>query len=189
MIDPEIQSKISALFSKDPMPWHPMNEPILEIAAISWLFPYESELNLLDLEARDEKMIDLQAQAQEVVGDSPYVVYKGGDFMWVHSELSISDRIVLLDSENMFDILRFEGTQGNNHPLSTPDLVETLQTIHSRYGIKIVGAADRAVEFTLLRAVPLESESDLSQKIIEICPDVQDDFRGFNARRVVLYWD
>jgi hypothetical protein len=165
------------------------NDTIIPVFdCVFWDFPYQEDLAQLDLEGRDTEMSKLLSHAKEVIHSFPYVAYKG-NLMWVHSELTIADRIVICETDDQFDILRLEGTAGNNYVISTDEVIEVLEEIDNDFGIEIIGAMYGGLEFLLKIRPNDEQGTDLEKKIIGICPDVLNDFRGVRNGRVAIAWD
>ncbi len=109
--------------------------------------------------------------------------------MWVHSGLAISNRIVVCETDDQFDILRLEGTAGNNFAISTDEIIDALKQIDDALGIEIVGAMWGGLEFLLNKKPTHKQYEKLERKIIGICPDVLSDFQGFRNGRVAIAWD
>jgi len=190
MIDQGIIERLDTDFSTKATRGHPGDNNFIvpTFDCVYWDFPYEVALSQVNFDNRDSQMTDSLLHVKEVTHGFPYVAYKG-NLMWVHSELAISDRIVVCETDDQFDILRLEGTAGNNFAISTDEIIEVLKQIDAALGIEIVGAMWGGLEFRLIKKPTREQYEELERKIIGICPDVLSDFRGFGNGRVAIAWD
>ncbi len=189
MIDRSVIARLTSEFGREPILRRPPDAPSIEAECLAWRFPYDAPVGRFPSGARDRMMGDLLARARQIAEGFPTVAYKGGGLMAYSSQGSIADEIILLDSADQFDIPRFESTRGNNHPISTEELIRHLMDIHTQFGILIDGAAWAIVEFMLSRDPNPEEAEQLTSKIFTICPDVEVEFLGLTTRRVVLAWD
>lgn len=190
MIDQEIIKRLEMDFSTQAVRGHPGDDDsiIPTFDCVYWDFPYEEDIAQVDLEGRDILISGMLSHAKEVIKDFPYVAYKG-NLMWVHSELTISDRIAICETDDQFDILRLEGTAGNDFVISTDEIIDMLQDIDNSFGIEIVGAMWAGLEFLLKNKPTQDQSEELKEKIVGICPEVLHDFRGFDNGRVAIGWD
>jgi hypothetical protein len=113
--------------------------------------------------------------------NDPVIAYDGGSDMF--------ECIVVAPTENQFDILRYERTQGANRGLQTEDIVDRLQVLDEKYGIDIVGATTDSVEFTLKRIPKGREARELGEWLLDFCPDLYEAPASFPDGRMALWWD
>jgi hypothetical protein len=107
-----------------------------------------------------------------------------------------ADEITVLKTDDMFDALRFEGTNGINYDIHTEDIIDKLKTWNDQFGLDIFAAS-----FDLVQAHYVKMPSDLkahAEETYAFCPDVVDQGTGSvealqqeiqKARQLYLWWD
>jgi hypothetical protein len=111
-------------------------------------------------------------------------------------EKMIGVEIVVLATNDKFDILRASKSDGINYDITNADLIEKLKSWDAKYGIDIWQAETDTVQLTLSK-LPVDLVT-FSQEIYEFCPDVVDQGSGDindtvnylkNERAIYLWWD
>ena len=116
------------------------------------------------------------------------VAYRKG-IEWEGTSSAEYDSIVLVPSEDQFDVLRIEQTQGNNHPLSNEGLIKFLEQLDQKYGVDITGATRDGVEFFLKKIPQGKAARTLGKELLSICPDMNEAPENFPTGKVSLWWD
>ncbi len=140
----------------------------------------------------DKKVDHLLREIKGFVRHLPVLVYKGLDCASGMSfEVSTSDRIIISQGEDQFDILRMEFTAVPNYFWTCSDIIEKLSLIDDQYGIEIIGVADELVEFALKHIPTGEQARALGEYLFDFCPDpfMGEAPRHFPSGRIVLSWD
>lgn len=106
------------------------------------------------------------------------------------------DEMTVLKTDDMFDVLRFEGTNGVNHDIFTEDIVEKLKLWNSQFGLDIFAASFDLVQARYIELPPmLEAHAN---ETYEFCPDVVDQGTGSvealqeqmqQSKQLYLWWD
>jgi hypothetical protein len=104
--------------------------------------------------------------------------------------------ISIIKSNDPFDILRLEQTDGINYDIENKDVIEKLLSWDKKYGIEIIGADYDWVEL-VLKKTP-ENPVDFGQEVYAFCPDAVDQGVGElselvstirETRTLYLWWD
>jgi len=115
------------------------------------------------------------------------------DLGWGEDESESS--LVVIKSDDQFDILRYEKPDGINYGITDADLLNQLKEWDSKYGIDIIGADYDYVDFAL-RSLPPDLRA-FAEEIYEFCPDSVDQGVGdieslekeLQKKRLFLWWD
>jgi hypothetical protein len=106
------------------------------------------------------------------------------------------DEVSILKSQDQFDILLAEETNGINYGIENKDVIAKLRQWHEQYPFRIIGA-----DFDYMEAIFLTPPSDLeefSKELYGFCPDVVDQGTGSieklveeikNSGVLYLWWD
>ncbi len=131
----------------------------------------------------------LLTRAREILGDMPVTAYKSG-LTWSDTLTETSfDYVVVAPTVNQFDILSIEQTAGNNHELSTDEIIDNLKKIGESFGIDITGASYAVVEFKLMRCPKGREARQLGESLFHLAPDIYEVPRSFAKRLIALWWD
>lgn len=137
---------------------------------------YEQEVQQYQeslLEAQELKKDRLAAVRAHLDG-MPYTAY--GD-------------VIVAPTDDQYDLLRIEETNGANYGLQTEDLIDALTLVDARFGIDIVDAAFDFVRIRL-RRVPTGQEAEaLVDELLELCPDLEGEQDPLADGEVALWWD
>jgi len=104
--------------------------------------------------------------------------------------------ISIIKSNDQFDIVRFQGTDGINYEIENDEVIGKLMEWDAKYGIEIIGADYDWVEFTL-KKLP-QNITAFSEEVYEFCPDSVEQGAGelselekliSEHRRLFLWWD
>ncbi|PBQ34627.1 hypothetical protein CNR22_23565 [Sphingobacteriaceae bacterium] len=81
-------------------------------------------------------------------------------------------KVVLIDTNDPYEILRHAETNGINYGLETEDIITRLKTWDEKYGLHIYGISHDYLDLKFL-AKEFDSKS-LAAEIFEFCPDTED---------------
>jgi Domain of unknown function (DUF4253) len=84
------------------------------------------------------------------------------------------DEVVVIDSNDPFDVIRVAEVDSVNCGLNSDDVVARLESWHQRFGIEIVAADTETVFLRFLR-LPADV-SELTAEIVEFCPEWEETF-------------
>jgi hypothetical protein len=97
--------------------------------------------------------------------------------------------IVVASTNDQFDALRIEHTNGTNYGLDTEDIIEKLKNLDERYGVDIVGANFDGLEFYLKQIPKGKEAKELGRWLLDFCPDLNEAPKSFRKGKVSLWWD
>lgn len=106
------------------------------------------------------------------------------------------DIITILKTNDKFDLLRFEGTNGINHDIYVEEIIEKISKWDKSYGMKILGVGFDFVQAEYDR-LPVDIDN-YSKELYEFCPDIVDQGVGtvealksevVSTRELYLWWD
>jgi hypothetical protein len=121
-----------------------------------------------------------------------------GYFIYI-SEMNFGyspDEITILKTNDVFDLLRFEGTNGVNYDIFCEDIITKLNLWDEKYGLEIF-----AVGFDVIQAHYKKSPSNLDEHATELydfCPDIVEQGAGTidelklviaRTKQLYLWWD
>lgn len=95
--------------------------------------------------------------------------------------------LVVLESEDFFDILRVEQTDGANYGLDTEDIISKLLTWHQQFRLKILRATNSGV--TIKFDKPPRNSKKLITELLEFCPDIYEVDHQDLKKPLELWWD
>jgi hypothetical protein len=98
------------------------------------------------------------------------------------------DAIVVAPLATQYDILRTEGTVGNDHYRTTDGIVDELRSFDKDYGVIISGADTTALEFWFKRAPKGEEAREVGERLLQLAPDIREMPTAFRTC-VALWWD
>jgi hypothetical protein len=121
-----------------------------------------------------------------------------GHFIYI-SEMNSGyspEEVTILKTDDMFDLLRFEGTNGVNHDIYTEDIIEKLEEWNQTYGLDIFAAG-----FDVVQAYYEKVPTDLNhhaKNLYEFCTDIVEQGSGTleelelviaRTQQLYLWWD
>lgn len=104
--------------------------------------------------------------------------------------------VSVIKSDDQFDILRIQNTDGINYDLENEDIIKTLQLWDKRFGIEILGADFDWVDVRI--KTPVEDATAFAKEVNAFCPDAVEQGVGDieeleklirNQHRLFLWWD
>jgi hypothetical protein len=97
--------------------------------------------------------------------------------------------VIVVPTDNQYDILRIEETNGANYGLQTEDLIDALKRIDNRFGIDIVGASYDLVKFKLNEPPSGEEAEQFIEELYLLCPDLKAEDEPVLENHILLWWD
>ncbi len=132
-------------------------------------------VELVDYPLRKRKQWRSRLEAvRKLLEESPYVAY--GD-------------VIVAPTNDQFNILRIEETNGNNYEIDTEDIISALRTIHDEHGATILTAGFDNVSFEIERPPIGDQATLLGKSLIQLCPDLFEPPKEFPEGIVALWWD
>ena len=95
--------------------------------------------------------------------------------------------LVVINSEDTFDILRVEQTDGANYGLDTKAIIDKLSVWQQLYGLQIIRASSTSVTIKFDK-VPRNSKK-LIAELLEFCPDLYEINHRNLKEQLELWWD
>ena len=151
----------------------------------------KKNVNGLSFGAAQGKSLSIVNDLHDKFKSKGYIIYVSeGNFGYS------PDEVTVLKTDDMFDVLRFEGTNGINYDIFTEDVIEKLKGWHDQFGLDIFAASFDLVEARYIRMPP-----DLKAHVDEtyaFCPDVVDQGTGSvealleevkKSKQLYLWWD
>jgi hypothetical protein len=80
------------------------------------------------------------------------------------------DKVSILETNDPFDILRIQGSNGVNYDVDTDRLIEQLMEWNKKFGLEIVGAGGDWIEAEFINQP--ENMQVFAEEVYEFCPDV-----------------
>lgn len=151
----------------------------------------EKKIGGLSFNVSQEKSNSVLAALHDKYKDKGYLIYV--------SESNSGygpDEMTVLKSNDMFDALRFEGTNGINHDIFTEDIIEKLTTWDKQYGLDIFAASFDLVQ-AHYRQIPDDATAH-AEESYKFCPDIVDQGTGsveelkrqiLATKQLYLWWD
>ncbi len=114
-----------------------------------------------------QKAVEIVKRLREQFAQKGYCIYV--------SETNFGnskDEVTILKTNDKYDVLRFEGTNGINYDIFVEDLISKLMVWDQKYNLKIVasGMDFFEAEYT----TPPADIMQFAQEVYEFCPDVVD---------------
>jgi hypothetical protein len=103
--------------------------------------------------------------------------------------LRIADILIVLPSKDQYEFIRINQTMGNNHPVTTEQIIIALKNIDDEFGISIISASLDSVEFILNNPVDSKSIPRIRQRLHRLCPSAEELTSSIRLGRVTLWWD
>lgn len=97
--------------------------------------------------------------------------------------------VIVAPTDNQYDVLRIEETNGANYGLQTEDLIRWLRGIEERYGLQILDAGFDFVRFELGEVPAGEDALELMADLLQLCPDLEGEDDPLGEGVVQLWWD
>lgn len=97
--------------------------------------------------------------------------------------------VIVAPTEDQFEVLRIEETNGDNYGLATEDIIVALRQINDEYGIEILDAGFDYVVFSLIQIPKGKKMKQLGDFLLRICPDLYEAPVDFPDDVVELWWD
>lgn len=132
--------------------------------------------------------LEIFNSVRQVLADIPAVVYKS-EINWIGPTLNTYQFIVVVPTENQFEILRIERTEASNYGLSTEDIVFKLKELDIKVGVDIEGATRDGVEIKLKRMPRGAKLSKLEKWLLDFCPDLYQSQEDITSNTIFLWWD
>jgi hypothetical protein len=133
------------------------------------LIQYQDSLN----EAQKIKQDRLAAVRAHIAG-KPFKAY--GD-------------VVIAPTDDQYEILRIEQTNGANYGIQTEDIIRALESVDMHYGIDILNARFDFVKFKIAKLPSGEKAEELKEKLLKLCPDLEGEDELIADGVIELWWD
>lgn len=159
----------------------------IQLDAEAWQFGYQYLVEsdgMRKLERRHERLFRRTRRLASLAG---LMTYKTR-LSWESVSSTSFDQIVVAPFESQYDILRTEGTRGNNYFLETDELISELISLDQAYGVIISGADETALEFWFKRAPTGQRAIEVGQRLMHLAPDIHETPDTFRSC-VALWWD
>ena len=178
-LPPDIKPTIQALLSM------PLNEELYtqyphstrhEVNELL-LSGFENTINMVlsTFKSSNEKEFSAQSQAVALLESVQIPHYVAGL------------NLVIIDSSDVFDILRVEQTEGGNYDLDNEAIIAQLKNWEEQYGLQILKSSSSGVTIKFLN-LPRNSKK-LRQELIEFCPDLYEVDHQDLKQPLELWWD
>jgi hypothetical protein len=102
---------------------------------------------------------------------------------------SMADEVILMPDADQFEYVRLHGTQGNNFPIATEEIVDRIRKISKIAETTVLFAADSALELLLEYSSGKENLSAIRYQLRKMCPDIEELTTSIKAGRVFIWWD
>jgi hypothetical protein len=100
-----------------------------------------------------------------------------------------SDILIAMPWDDQYDFLRIKRIQGNNHYVSTEDIIKKLMKLEQEFGLAVVYASHDSLDFILERPIEKEAIPRIRSRLFRLCPDAEDLTDQIRSGRVYLWWD
>lgn len=140
---------------------------------------------------KDELAYEKVAVIKEELKKGGYIIFVS-DF----EEINGPYQICVIKTDNIYDILRFMGTNGINYNHETEDIIKKLKEWEEAYGIEIISAGFDFVEIEL-NDYPKDINA-FAKEVYAFCPDTVEQGGGTlealeeyieNTLKVYMWWD
>lgn len=107
-----------------------------------------------------------------------------------------ADVITILKTNDKYDILRFEGTNGINYNIFIEDIISKLITWEAKYGLELVGVGSDFVQANYIKKP--QNIDQHAEELYKFCPDIVDQGVGSvenlkseirKSNQLYLWWD
>ncbi len=145
----------------------------------------------IKIKVKTQNATKIVADYRDVLKEKNIIIYKSEE-----NYGNNDDVVTILKSENKFEPLLFETTNGVNYDIDTPQIIERLKLWDSLYGIKI-----NAVGMDFISGEFINRPKDIkkfAKEMYEFCPDIVDqgvgDIKGLEkalkeTNEFFLWWD
>ena len=145
-----------------------------EVQGAQKRFQQEMEEYQASLDEAEELRGDRLSAVRNLLKGKPYTAY--GD-------------VIVSPSNDQFDILRVELTNGANYGLQTEDIIDALKSIDNQFGVDILNAGFDFVKIRLSKPPSNEEALELIDRLLELCPDLEGEDEVSIEGIVQLWWD
>jgi len=106
------------------------------------------------------------------------------------------EEVTILKTNDKFDLLRFEGTNGVNYDIYTEDIIARLTDWDKKFGLDIFATGFDAVQTYYINRPP--DLEEFTKELYEFCPDIVDQGAGTldelklvvaRTKQIYLWWD
>lgn len=145
----------------------------------------------IKITAESQNSDEIIKSFKNILKEKKLILYRSGT-----TEGGQKTIITILKSENKFEPLYFEATNGVNYDIQTPKIVERLKLWDSLYGIELNGVGFDFVD-AQIQNLPKDINK-FSKEMYEFCPDIVDQGVGSvdaltksikDSRHFFLWWD
>ncbi len=149
------------------------------------------EPNAIEFEIDEDDSLDLIFKLRSKLKSMGYYVFRSEQNFGYST-----DKIAVIKTEDQFDILRYQATNGGNYDIDTDSVINVLKRWDEKYKIEILGADFDWVEGQFLN--PPKDFTVLATKMYEFCPDIVDQGTGTvdalenelaQSNQLYLWWD
>ncbi|TRX60592.1 DUF4253 domain-containing protein [Fulvivirga sp. M361] len=139
-----------------------------------------------------------QENASKVVNKLKDIFSEEGYYIYL-SETNYGyspDKITVLRTDDKFDVLRFEGTNGINYDIYVEDIIHKLKNWDDKYGLEFTGTGFDFFQANY-RRLP-ENIQEHAEELYSFCPDIVDQGVGSisalkqeieRSNELYLWWD
>ena len=139
-----------------------------------------------------------QENAHRVVSKLKGIFSKEGHYVYL-SETNYGyspDKITVLKTEDKFDVVRFEGTNGINYDIYVEDIIHKLKNWDDKYGLEFTGAGFDFFQANYRK--PPGNIQEHAEELYSFCPDIVDQGVGSisalkqeieRSNELFLWWD
>ncbi len=163
----------------------------LFIDSINYIEFKKKELKGLVLNSNTDKASRIVNKLENGFKRKGYMIYLSG----LNYGFS-PDKVTLLQTNDKFDLLRFEGTSGLNYDLYIEDIINQLKVWDIVYDLDFIAVGNDFIEAELSR-LPKDL-SAFCNELYRFCPDVVEQGTGtiealeieiVNSHKLFLWWD
>jgi hypothetical protein len=101
----------------------------------------------------------------------------------------IADMLIAMPNRDQFEFLRMNSTRGNNYPISTEQIIKSLQRIDREFGIFIIFAREDFLEFIFRKPIKSKDRNRIRQRLHRLCPDAEELTESIKVGIVSFWWD
>ena len=101
----------------------------------------------------------------------------------------IADILIAMPNKDQFSFLRMNSTRGNNYPISTEQIIKSLQRIDREFGISILFAREDFLEFIFKKPIKSKDRNRIRQRLHRLCPDAAELTESIKVGRISFWWD
>jgi hypothetical protein len=97
--------------------------------------------------------------------------------------------VVVAPTDDQYDILRVEQTNGANYGLQTEDIIDALKSTDQQFGVDILDAGFDFVRFSLATPPSDEELEQFNAGLLQLCPDLEGEENILVESVIQLWWD